>query len=412
MQNNLLLVHLESLNYVNYKVNHHLFPNLHEIEKKCVSFDKYFATATSTLMVIGDLMYGGMEQYEECQSLDFIPTDFVYKSSLFDDLKKAGYQTGIYIYPDGGDRESAEKRHIAGFHNEMLLKQDYKEYLRSFEEDMDKKPFALMACNYISNLALNKYADHNEYGFDVTSWESGYRHMDRSVKDLMELLERKGVLDSTVIVFYGDHGDDYWSHGMHEGLAHAIEPSTSLIHTPLFIWDSSITEGYRRNDLIGTSDLRQLIYDLLYKDSSVDDVISMAVKNEFLISRNEYVAQPVRKENFNKAYSITDGKYMMMVTNNGLSLFDIEMDPECHNNFLRFFTLEQGLLKDNTEKNVQYRFHFRYFWNVRNIRILRQHYYILRERLYEKVLELYIAGKRSEKDMQEEMRFDLIDYTY
>lgn len=412
MRKNLLLVHLESLNYVNYKVNRHLFPNLHEIEKQCISFEKYFSTATSTLMVIGDLMYGGMEQYEECQNLDFVPTEYVYGSSLFDDLKREGYHTGIYIYPDGGDREGAEKRHVAGFQNEMVLKSDYKEYLNAFEEGMHKEPFALMACNYISNLALNKYADHNKYGFDVMTWESGYRYMDQGVRELMNLLEKQGVLESTVIVFYGDHGDDYWSHGMRGGLTHAIEPGASLIHTPLFVWDSSILEGCSRNDLISTADLRKLIYGLLNDDASLDDVVSTAVKNEYLLSRNEYAAQSIRKESFNKAYSITDGKYLMMVTNNGLALFDIEMDPECHNNFLRFFVLDQGILKENIEKNRQYRFHFGYFWNIRNIRILRQHYNDLRERLYIKVLELYVAGKRSEKDMQEEMRFDLIDYAY
>ena len=411
MQKNLLLVHLESLNYVNYKMNRRLFPNLYEIEKKSIFFERYFSTATSTLMVIGDLMYGGMEQYEECQNLDFVPDEYAYKSSLFDDLKKEGYYTGIFIYPEGGDREGAEKRHIAGFQNEMVLKRDYVEYLNELKKGMHKAPFALMACNYISNLALNKYADHNVFGFDATTWESGYRYLDQGVKDLMDLLEKQGMLDSTVIVFYGDHGDDYWTHGMHGGLTHAIEPNASLIHTPLFIWTNTISEGYCVNDLICTIDLRKLIIDLLNSEVGLDTIVHR-VKNKYLISRNEYSAQPLRKESFNKAYSITDGKYLLMVTNNGLTLFDIEMDPECHNNFLRFFVIEKGLLMDSTEINMQYSFHFKYYWDIRNFRILRQHYYTLRERLYAKVLELYLAGKRSEKDMLNEMHFDKIDYTY
>ena len=119
MKKNLLLVHLESLNVLNYRMNPELFPALREIEKQCMVFDHYYSTATSTLMAIGDLLYGGMKIYEVCDSLDFIPKEYCYSSSLFDDLKEQGYHTGIYIYFDGADHESAEKRHLAGFHNRM-----------------------------------------------------------------------------------------------------------------------------------------------------------------------------------------------------------------------------------------------------------------------------------------------------
>ncbi len=39
-----------------------------------------------------------------------------------DDLQNIGYRTGIYVYPDGNNRESAEEKHLAGFHNQMILK--------------------------------------------------------------------------------------------------------------------------------------------------------------------------------------------------------------------------------------------------------------------------------------------------
>ena len=67
---NLLIMHLESLNRNNFLLNRDLFPFLCEIERQSVSFQKYFSTATSTLMAIGDILYGGMDQYETSETLD------------------------------------------------------------------------------------------------------------------------------------------------------------------------------------------------------------------------------------------------------------------------------------------------------------------------------------------------------
>ena len=146
---NLLIIHLESLNNYNFLLNKYLFPFLNEIETQSVSFKKYFSTATSTLMTIGDLLYGGMDQYETSSSLDDAPEAYLYKSSLMDDLKNIGYYTGIYIYPDGNNRDSAEEKHLAGFQNKMILKNNYEEYLEAFSKGMEKMPFALMALSLI-----------------------------------------------------------------------------------------------------------------------------------------------------------------------------------------------------------------------------------------------------------------------
>ena len=66
---NLLLIHLESLNDTNYQTNKELFPTLRKWEQKSLSFSRYFSTATSTLMVLSDLAYGGMLHNEPCDGL-------------------------------------------------------------------------------------------------------------------------------------------------------------------------------------------------------------------------------------------------------------------------------------------------------------------------------------------------------
>lgn len=404
---NLLLIHLESLNYINYRLNPGLFPTLCKLEDRGLFFEHYYSTATSTWMVIADLLYGGMNQYEQCKSIDAIPQEYPYATSLMDDLKTLGYHVGIYEHPVDDELISANSRHIAGFQNDIVLKQDYEEFLQAMDEGMAQTPFALMACNYISNLAFNKYTDYSPYEWDMNSWEIGYRCLDRYVKDIMDLLDRRGLRDSTMVVLYGDHGDDYWTHGIHQGLSHAIEPNELQIHVPLIILDPSIKEVNVSSSLLKTTDLRNIIFNVVVKDDEVETTIP---ENHLVVSRNEYAAQPLRKESFNKAYSITDGHYLLMVSNSGLEMYDVHMDGNCHNNFLRFFIFENGLMLENKPVLDQLAFHLECYLQARNKRILRQKFYMLWRELYCQVLELYKAGNLSEEQMKSELGFYKINY--
>ena len=404
MKRNLVMIHLESLNNVIYRMNSDCFPNLTRIEKQSVSFSKYFSTATSTLMVLGDIYYGGMEQYEQCDSLDYIPKEYPYHSSMLDDLKAEGYKVGAYIYPEGSDRDSAEKRHIAGFQNEMLLKRHYEDFLDAIEIIVSEEPFAVSICNYISNMGLNIYRDLEcEYtGFE--NWKRGYQELDKCVGHIFEILERKGVLDTTTVLLYGDHGDDYWGHGLHKGLAHAIEPYAALIHAPMFIYDNRISPGVSDN-VISAIDLRDMLVKLLMSN----DIVSVwQNRREYAIARTSYAAQPIRYDSFKKAYSITDGELLLLVSPDGLELYNIEMDPMCTYNFLQQFLYDGNIIRYDTMKKEQCKFHYGIFMNDSQISYLRQKFYYLHKRLRSEVEKLYLCAGSSVEKMDEEMRFDKI----
>lgn len=409
VKQNLILVHLESLNNILYRMNPSFFPVIRKIEENAVFFPKYFSTATSTLMVLADIFYGGMEQYEQCASLDYVPRNYIYSSSLFDDLKAQGYHTGLFIYPDGGDRESAEKRHIAGFQNEMVLKRDYDEYLASMERLMEQEPFAIAACNYISNLALNSHVElmREDVNTGTRKWQLGYKTLDKSVGDIFRMLEQKNLLDNTTVILYGDHGDDYWGHGLHQGLTHAIEPYSTLIHTPFLIFDKRLDSGERK-ELVSTADIRTIVEGLMQQGNEGELKLP---DRTLAIARNSYAAQPIRNDSFKKAYSITDGKWLMLVSNDGLEMYDIEMDVACMYNILNSFLWNGELLLYNESNREQERFHYRDFMNDAQKRFLRQKFYYLRTQLHKRVKVLYEAAGFAETTMADEMRFDKIRYT-
>lgn len=407
MERNLVLIHLESLNNLIYKMNESFFPTIKALEKKAIVFPNYFSTATSTLMVIGDILYGGMEQYEQCKSLDYVPESYPYSNSLFDELESKGYQTRLLIYPNGGDLKSAEERHLAGFRQTMELKTDYQEYLNAIDESISpEKPFAIMACNYCSNLSLCKYTDL-AHEYDGTSrWENGYRMLDQSVGDILNLLDEKGCRDNTSIILYGDHGDDYWQHGMHSGLTHGIEPYANLIHTPFMIVDSRIEKRINDSDLVCAEDVRYIIKQVIENEKIAIQTLSK--RREIVLSRGSYAAQPIRENSFNKSYAITDSKFLFLVSHNGLELYDIWMDPTCTNNLLRFFMLENDIIKVNENCTKENKYHFQSFMNAREVRLLRQRFYYFKTCLYENVLRLYRAAGKTSQEMEDEMNFNEI----
>lgn len=388
---NVILMHLESLNYINYHMNQHMFPNLSRYEKMSLSFEHYFSTATSTLMVLADLMYGGMLQYEVCDSLDYIPTDYCYRKSLFDCLKEQGYRTKALYYPGGSDCESAERRHVIGFQCNMIPLLKYDEYMLEIEQTLDESgPFALILCNTVSNIALNYKITGKKSDCGLERWRQGYLFMDHCIKDIMDLLETRKLLEDTTIIFYGDHGDDYYAHGTHQGLTHAIEPYADLIHTPFWIYDSRLNEIGRRNDLICTTDICTIVKKLLElpEESFVWEKLEVT-ERPYVIARNAYAGQPMRKESFNKGYSLTDGRFLLLVSSEGLAFYDIEMDAGCQNNLLRFFTYEQGILHVNKELHSSLKHHYMHLVNMGTIRQIRQAFYYYKNKLYEEIIVLF-----------------------
>jgi membrane-anchored protein YejM (alkaline phosphatase superfamily) len=114
---NIVLIHLESLNYMHYQMNKELFPTLRKWEERSLSFSKYFSTATSTMMVLSDLAFGGILQNEPCDSVADGLRKYCYQESFLDNLKKKGYQVRIVGYPDDGfgDAAGCNQRNFIGY---------------------------------------------------------------------------------------------------------------------------------------------------------------------------------------------------------------------------------------------------------------------------------------------------------
>lgn len=392
---NILLIHLESLNYAVYQANKRLFPTLQHWEQKSISFSNYFSTATSTMMVFSDLAYGGILQNEPCDSLTDGLQKYCYDASLFDDLQKVGYQAKMLGYPltNCDDVEKSNKRHFVGYGMELEEIGPYACYLKSLENAMTaEKPFAVWACNYINNVSCYSYIEDIPLETGLDMWETGYTYMDNCVNDLLKILEKKDLAENTTIIFYGDHGDDLFSHGRHRGLTHAIEPYASLIHTPFWIYDSRFAPG-EVSSLIDTTDVRFIVKKLLCLSDKVEekqkaDNLSLPFR-EYSLGRNVYAGQKVREGSFHKAYSLTDGTFLFLAGDEGMELYHIGMDAPCQHNLLDYFIYQNNTLTLNKTLYNKMRFHFPSVMDKGALIQIEQIFYVFRKRLMKETEAIY-----------------------
>lgn len=406
---NLLLVHLESLNTLTYQMNRDMFPTLRKWEEKSLVFTNYFSTATSTYMVISDMAYGGMLQNEPCDSMDSHLHKYCYKSSLLDELKENGYTVHAVDYPADGDAEKCNERDFLGYSVKMTQVESYEQYLQFLQDVMSKeRPFAIWACNYISNVTCHQNVKDSAIETGLEQWESGYADMDNSVGDLMDILENNHLAESTTIIFYGDHGDDFFSHGRHGGLTHAIEPYASLINTPLWIYDNRFCSG-SSDALLDTTDIRGLIMQLLQLPEEEYRLTDINIPlRKYSLARNLFAAQRVREKSFHKGYSLTDGRFLFLASDNGMELFHIKMDPVCQHNLLDYFDLQENKLSLNERAYHSMKYHFNAVVDSGSLAQTEHYFYAFRKQLMEEVKELYQYAECEERYW--EIDFEQINY--
>ena len=156
--------------------------------------------------------------------------------------------------------------------------------------------------------------------------------------------------------------------------------------------------------LAETNDLREIISSILNATKTWVENILENSKN-YIFSRSAYAAQPVGNIHYYKGYAICDGTYLFMVTSDGMGLYHIKMEQGCHNNLLHFFRYNEGMLVEDREDPDFYRLSKWGFWQKATRQFVRQKFYYCRELLYKRTLELYIAGGKDEKQMNQEMDF-------
>ncbi len=92
------------------------------------------------------------------------------------------------------------------------------------------------------------------------SYASAVRYLSRNIGSLVDQLDRRGLLDSTLIVLTSDHGESFGEHGR---LGHGSTLYMPQVHVPLLIRPPGGTPARRVAGAVGLADLPATILSLI-----------------------------------------------------------------------------------------------------------------------------------------------------
>ncbi len=360
---NLVVLHLESVNRLLYDMSPELFPNIRKFSRECMRYWNYYSTATSTAMVLNDILYGDLYRIENTQYFGQFIQTHRNSESFVDVLAEEGYQTLGVHYPAALANE-INPGHMYAKQHDLVNYSDYHRAIADVKETIDQaisesKNFSIYFCNELSHLC---YSDEKKFRMrnPTKRWQYGYQKIDETAGEILSYLREKELLKDTVVILYGDHGDDFYGHDYNSGYAHSIEPYTNIIHTPLMIYDESLGEGEIR-DMVCSLDIKQLVYNLVGLDRQENPFLydRFRSKREYVFSRNLFAGQTPKKidgfiSGVRKAYSITVPEYTLLLTEEGWRMYLNQMDRTCSNNVLDFFRLTKKGLKHICELDFLY----------------------------------------------------------
>lgn len=143
---------------------------------------------------------------------------------------KTRYQTIKTVHPDIFPERNRDKRY--NYCNEIA-----QFYLR---EGVNGKPGELLEKEPLYQEFLQSYFDATIAGKQLSEsgafmkalYESKISDFDRDLKGFFQFLQEKNLLKNTVVIIFGDHGEELFEHGQ---LTHGTQLYDETIHVPLII---------------------------------------------------------------------------------------------------------------------------------------------------------------------------------
>lgn len=334
---NLVVIHLESISWQTFHAFPESFPNLRELMAESRTYRMHFSSATSTQMVLSTLLHANDREMDA--AVDLAPP--VHNNpSFLNVLCSRGYSTAFLCATAFPERPIL--RLLSESLPPLTKTRDFADLLDAFEQQTATGPFAIYVWSQVPHISATlALAPHARALHDLLG--GGGAVIDNLLGALVEILRRRGSLEDTTILAYGDHGDDFWTHGFKLGLLHGVEPYTPLVHTPLIIRDARLGSGIY-NGIVSTVDLGPTVMSLLGVEydagfsSSGKSVLETSRNVAF--SQNYTASQPDDpSRDVRKAFAAIDRYHALHVSSRGLALYNHRLDPGNHTNLLHFSAL-------------------------------------------------------------------------
>lgn len=326
-----------------------------------LQFSRFFSSATSTDMTMTDLQCGN------AASKDHFPTYSLSRGASPNPAHILDFGTEcmargckwMYFGSSPYSRRKDESNWIGVQVNDPDLPNLCEKTLRNMAQAKSEgRQFAAYFWDDSSHLA---YPSQQKDRMDGASGRlrMAYALIDASLNRLLSGMAELGLWDDTIIIGFGDHGDEAWSHGLHRGYCHSLPPYASLTWTPMFIFDPSRFKPAITTQLASTVDLKATAMGMLFpgRPSSVaapqfSGINLLEENRDLAFSQNMFALQRELSDpekGMIKGYSVTDGNYRLVAVSGadnpkkgGMALYCDQADPSNSLNLLKFFRLDKN----------------------------------------------------------------------
>lgn len=265
-----------------------------------------------------------------------------------------GFDKGFDVYDDYTihfDRElDLFKRHgyySLGAHNDITS--DIVTKLATRWLDRLQQPFFLSV--HYDNTAINPVKEEIDLKDIISLYGGEIRHVDRYVGRLLENIRKLGLEQDTIIILFGDHGDEFFEH---EGIGHGTTLYDELIHVPLIIkYPGYIPAGKIITEQVSLVDIMPTLLDLAgikFKDSlqiqgqslmgliQDNKIPEKSVYSEIDIKNNQYTGyKSIRTSRYKYIWSPESGKE---------EFYDLIGDPQELINLINIKPTQAGIVKN------------------------------------------------------------------
>jgi hypothetical protein len=411
---NLVLIHLESISQMAFWQSSAELECLFGLMRRSRSFSNFQTASTSSVMSMSDLLHGDSSEMDHLPAFPRERISLPGSSKNFMTiLRERGYRVhgvqygsfclgdapnnfwGIWPVACGQFRWHNGREEMHGEIRDVLEK-----------SVAAREPFALYFWNMNTHLRDEDPLKDADLPFHER-FRAGYRLLDMSVKRLLDDLANLGLLQDTLVIAFGDHGDDLWRHGLYRGRSHIIDPYATTCWCPLFIYNNDSDVDIIRR-LVSTIDLKKTLLHMLFPGKEPEapatpfsGIDMLHEQRDIAFSQSMFALQNEHSDPLGaitKSYAVTDGDFRVMASTStgiddsgGMECYIEQWDHANTRNLLDFCTLDTDgrIVGFGSPETVHP--HFRMTFTQGNINQMAGRYETLRS-----LLQTFIKRKESE----------------
>ena len=319
-------------------------PFLEEYKNKMV-FDRIYSHIPSTNKAMFSFLCGSYPEIS-FKSITLEHSD-IPLPSLPSELKKHGYRTAFFNsgdnqFQDAGSFLKAREFDVVEDFRQGNCNQKVFSDKRFKEDNLDvvddsclsprffnwlakdtSKPFFAMMWTFQTHYPYfysGQLKDYNTGSASLEKYLNALNRADQTLKALVKGLEDRGLLESTLIVVCGDHGEAF---GRHDQVTHLAAAYEENLHVPLIMINPVLFNNERTPVLGGISDIAPTIFSVLNKQAPAQ----WQGENLFSINRREkvYFFNPY----IEYLFGVREGdlKLIYNITANTHQVFNLANDP-------------------------------------------------------------------------------------